>query len=60
MENSWWYEKELLNYFVPESLLLDRKKRLWYYGMVNHRLDNLDQVFNLEQFTERVDWRLEF
>jgi len=48
LENAWWHENELLNYFVPDSMLLDRAKRLWWNQYRDKRIENLDRMFNLE------------
>jgi hypothetical protein len=48
MENAWWCVKELLYYYVPESMLLDRAKRLWWNQYRDKRIENLEQMFNLE------------
>ena len=47
-KNAWWCEKHLLYYYVPESMLLDRAKRLWWNAYRDRRIDNLKQMFNLE------------
>jgi hypothetical protein len=56
----YWEGKELLFYSPPDDMGLDRSKRLWYQGQRDYFMENLDHVFNLEQFTERYDWRIPF
>jgi hypothetical protein len=56
----YWEDKELWFYSPPDDMALDRAKRLWYQAMRDYSMENLDNMFNLEPFTERVDWRLKF
>lgn len=54
MNTALWDGKELVCYFADFDTY---KKYRWAEDRRDKFLENLDQMFNLEPWTERVDWR---
>ena len=54
MNTALWDGKELVAYFADFDTY---KKYRWVEDRREKFLENLDQMFNLEPWTERVDWR---
>jgi hypothetical protein len=46
--NATWFKNELFSYTPPDCLVMDRAKRLWHDAYQKRKIENLENLFNLE------------